>query len=167
MQWIGNADDQGLIGVTLGLMAYRKRAEIAARQFVWATGLSAAIIGDEDIPRLTELIVRYCPLSMSSADFPFAAKLFLFDLLDCERLVYFDADLLYVNRWDPTKLDPNALHVVRGQWLWHPAVRADCDRWGLPFGHYFNSGFFVLNRELHLPFLRGGAIHRRSTTRRH
>ena len=145
-----------MAGVTLGLGAYRGRAEIAARQFVWATGLSAAIIGDEDIPRLTELTARHCPASMSSADFPFAAKLFLLDLLDCERLVYFDSDLLYVNRWDPTKLDPNALHVVRDKW-WRPAIRADCKRWGLPFGHYFNSGFLVLNRELHLPFLHGAA----------
>jgi hypothetical protein len=98
MHWLRNADDPGMAGVTLGLKRYRGRAEIAARQFLWATGLSAAIIGDEDISRVAELIVRHCPASMPFSHFPYAAKLFLFELLDWERLVYFDADLLYVNR---------------------------------------------------------------------
>ena len=67
-----------------------------------------------------------------------------------------DADLLFVNRWDPTALDPDALHAVRDRW-WNPGVHADSRQWGLPFGHYFNSGLLVLNRQLHLPLLRAAA----------
>jgi hypothetical protein len=53
-------------------------------------------------------------------------------------------------------LDPDALHVVRDPW-WNSGVRMDSQHWGLPFGHYFNSGFLVLKRELHLPLLHGAA----------
>jgi hypothetical protein len=145
-----------MVGVTIGLRAFRGRAEFAARQFQWATGLDAVIVEDEDLPSIVDLIVRHCPASLPFAHFPYATKLFLFDMIDCERIVYFDADLLYVNRWDPTALDPEALHIVRDRW-WNDGVQGDCRNWGLPFGHYFNAGFFILNRRLHLPLLRAAA----------
>ena len=156
MIWIGDGRTEDMAGVTLGLGAYRGRAEIAARQFAWATGLPAAVVEDRDLDRVRNLISTHGPADLAAREIPFVTKLFVLDLVDRDRVVYFDADLLYVNRWDPLKLDPDCLHVVRDR-DWFGSVQADCHVWDIPADRYFNTGLLVLNRRLHLPVLREAA----------
>ncbi len=44
MKWIGGPPETEMAGVTIGIGSFAGKAEIAARQFTWATGLLAAVI---------------------------------------------------------------------------------------------------------------------------
>ena len=156
MKWVGVSNGTTMAGVTIGVGNYVGKAEIAARQFAWATGLPAAIIEDTEVPSVAKLIAKHCPPTFPWQEIAFAVKVFLFDLLPHDRVVYFDADLLAMNRWDPAQLAPKGLHVVRDLFF-APWIENEARVWELCPGEYFNSGLLVLSLAAHLPVLREAA----------
>jgi hypothetical protein len=156
MKWLGEPDSSEMVGVTIGMGRYFGKANIAAKQFTWATGLPAVIIEDSDSERVAELVARSFPSILQTAEIPYSVKLFLFDLLPQERMVYFDADIVAVNFWNPIELDPEYLHVVRDR-FWSPIIEQEAGIWGLRTREYFNSGLMILSRSNHLAMLRDAA----------
>lgn len=150
MQHLPGSKDPGqVLGVTLCNEAYRSRAELAAQQFVACTGCAAAIIEEGDFDRIVEPACKLLSKRIVPRDLPFFAKLFLFDLLEAEHLVYFDADLLFVRPWNPATLFlPGKLRAVRDLW-WQVAVVQDCRHGGMPMSGYVNTGLLLLNRRDH------------------
>jgi hypothetical protein len=130
---------------------------MAARQFVACTGYPAAIIEENDFPRFARLARSLNSRRIRRRELPYFAKLFLFDLLEAEDLIYFDADLLFVRAWNPADvIVPGKLGAVRDLW-WTYGVLHDCDRGIMLAADYVNTGLLTLNRRDHWEVLREAA----------
>lgn len=124
----------------------QKTALLAAR----CTGLPVEILG-EDAVRKTGLA-------------PSELKFRLFDLVQSENILYFDADLLFVRRWNPLLYaDRRELVCVRDHW-YQPHIIADARQFGVPPEDYFNSGLFIANRSHHHQWLQFAEASRYETT---
>jgi hypothetical protein len=128
-------------GVTIGTGAYRELAEMAAASFTRVTGLPAVVLGERE--RLRAGVTR-----------PHHLKFRVFDLLDVESVVYFDADTVWL-RAAPELLacvGRPELSCVRD--TFNPRfVLYEATRLGIPFWQYFNSGLLVMRRDAHRPML--------------
>ena len=76
-------------------------------------------------------------------------KLWVFELLAAENILYFDADLVFLRKWNPLIFAGVAEFVcVRDHW-YRTNIQADARLFGVPADEYFNSGFFIANRTHH------------------
>ncbi len=127
-----------MIAVTIGCGPYREMAELAANSVNEQTGLDVIILDDEHLAR-------------SGAADPRHLKFHLFDLVDCDNLVYFDADMAFLRPWNPS-LWKNREEIVCVRDLpW--SIGPEAIRFGIPVFEYFNAGLFIVNREYHRGWL--------------
>lgn len=90
-----------MIGVTVGIgEPYHSLARVSAACFETFTGFPVKILGGKE-------------QSAVSARHPAEVRLHLFDLIDEEEIVYFDADWFCLNPWNPGSLDANFLWACR------------------------------------------------------
>ncbi len=79
-----------MIGATIGTGGWRRTAQLAADAARKHTGLAVRILGDSEWGPFRH---RYPT--------PAFFKLHLFELLDDEDILYFDADSIHINPWHP------------------------------------------------------------------
>ena len=130
------------IAVTIGVgEKYQLLARLAAESCQRQTGLETVILGEEDM--LAEQFTRSHFLKFSLFDrFP-----------DVENILFFDADTLFLRRFDPWVFEAcESVVAVRdhenADW-----IKADAKRAGIAASEYFNSGFFIVNRTHHSKML--------------
>lgn len=84
------------VGVTVGVgPIYSKLAELSASCFTANTGMPSIVLGDKHF-------------NNSNLLHPAALRLKLFDIIDCERVIYFDADWFCLQHWDPSTAKPSS-----------------------------------------------------------
>jgi SAM-dependent methyltransferase len=132
-----------LVAVTSGIgEIHSQLAQIAARRMEQFTGLPVEILGEADL--------RRCGLTD-----PNHLKFRLFDLVDAENVLYFDADAFCLQPWDPRPFcNRPEWTAVRG-FTFDPRMEQLGRIYG--FGDAtFNGGFFLCNRTHHVRALRLG-----------
>jgi hypothetical protein len=138
---MGHDTSDALIAVTIGVgEAHARLAEIAARRMHHYTGLPTVVLNESDL--------RHSGLAE-----PIRLKFRLFDLVNAENILFFDADAFCLAPWDPRHFcNLPEWTAVRGfcfdprvEWLGH-AYGFNADT--------FNSGFFICNRTHHARVLR-------------
>jgi hypothetical protein len=131
-------DDPG-VAVTIGVGPYAHLAQLAARELGARTGLRTVVLGDREFEG-------------SGFEWPHYLKFRLFDLIDAENLLYFDADIVCLEAWDPRAYfgSPAVVAVREGM---VEVVRRESAEWGVPSEEHFNSGMMILNRRHHLQLL--------------
>ena len=127
-----------MLAVTIGVgKKWRKLAALAAESVRAQTGLETRILGDDTLARfrLTD---------------PQHLKFRLFDACpDADDLLYFDADTIFLQRWDPR------VFAGRGEFICvrdredEENIRREAQLAALPASMYFNSGFFIAHRAHH------------------
>lgn len=129
-----------MIGITIGVGEYYSRlAKYAAQAMEAKTGVKTTILGDEHF-------------STSGLPAPHHLKLRMFDLVDDEFVLYFDADMVCLNSWSPERLARKdaIVAVVESARPLHVHTARD---WEIPLGEYFNAGLMILNRQRHQGWL--------------
>jgi hypothetical protein len=128
------------VGVTIGVGTYAEMARLAAREITARTGLRTVVLGDAE-------------MEASGLEEPDFLKFRLFDFVEADNIFLFDADMVCLEAWDPSLyFGRREVTCVRDRLI--PGIRRDAFLWGLPPEEYFNAGFFIVNREHHLPWLR-------------
>lgn len=128
------------VAVTIGTGRFKELAKFAAKEVSAHTGLETVILGPKH-------------LKDSGLESPLFLKFRIFELLKAENVFYFDADMVCLAPWDPSR------------WFGHPSIVAVRDRmlgcvldeaarWGCPPEDYFNGGMFIANREHHARWLK-------------
>jgi hypothetical protein len=130
-----------MIAVTIGVGRYQAMADYAALAVRKMTGLSTVVLGEDHFAN-------------SGLSYPHFLKLRLFDLLDEEDLLFFDADMVCLNSWDPRLFAQRQAIVAVADRPDQPVVREACATWGIPQGEYFNTGLLILNRASHSQWLK-------------
>ena len=125
-----------IVGVTIGCgPRFHAMAKLAAREFTRRTGRPAFVFDQVDQARM-------------GCSAPHRLKFDLFRLLDStvDAVAFFDADLVFLEVFDPAALlGDDGFAAVRDLHR-EPWILADAARAGVPPQHYFNSGFFLLHR---------------------
>lgn len=130
-----------MVGITIGTGEYYSRlAKLAARAVEEKTGVKTIIISDEHF-------------AASGLLAPHHLKLRLFDFVDDDFVMYFDADMVCLNSWNPEKLARKDAVVAVAESARPLHVRTAQD-WDIPLGEYFNAGLLILNRQCHRGWLR-------------
>jgi hypothetical protein len=130
----GNA----MIGVTIGVGEYRALAERAAASMAQHTGLRCVVLTDEHYQR-----------AGLAGRTPSLLKLWLWDFVDAEQVLYFDADTVCLRAWDPARWqDGMTLCAVR-DWIWRAGIQAEAASVAMPVEEYFLASLMVLNRGTH------------------
>ena len=125
-----------MTAVTIGTGAYAEIAVEAATAMSARTGLRVRVLGDDIASRL-------------KVKKPHRLKMELFNVIDDEDILYFDADLVALSNWSPQQF-AGSLSVVAVRDLWFMMnIRNDAQRLGITTRNYFNSGLFILNRTAH------------------
>ncbi len=107
----------------------------------------------QQLARVPVQILDANDLRRSGVSHPCHLKFRLFELVDAENILFFDADAFCLRPWEPTAFcDRREWLAVRGWWF-DPWVAKVGDAYG--FGEdIFNAGIFLCNRTNHLPVLR-------------
>lgn len=136
-----------MIGVTIGVGRWRQTAELAAEAARRHTGLNAIVL-DDSVWRDFKDVYSY----------PGFLKLHVFDFVDDDDVLIFDADAIHINSWNPTELSGRRAVVgVPDAFIGGLAAEARVDA-----RDYINAGVMVLNRRHHEPLLRAArALHDR------
>src|ERR1051325_8949622 len=130
-----------MIGITIGTGEYYSRlAKLAARALEEKTGVKSIILGDEHF-------------AASGLPAPHHLKLRLFDFVEDESVLFFDADMVCLNPWRPERLARKHALVAVAESARPLHVRTAQD-WGIPLNEYFNAGLLILNRKCHRDWLR-------------
>src|SRR6266480_4577097 len=126
-----------VVAATIAVGAdWHQLAELAANSVLRNTGLEVRILNEKDL-RQTALTA------------PHSLKLRLFQLIDADSILFFDADLMFIRHWDPTPyLNVPEIVCVRDR-FWNTDIVDDACRFGVPPNEYFNSGLFIANRRHH------------------
>ena len=132
-----------MIGVTIGVGEYRALAERAAASMAARTGLRCVVL-DEDHLRRAGLIGR--PAAW--------LKLWLWDFVDDERVLWFDADTFCLRDWNPLDSADGAAVVATRDWSWRAGIQAEAESVQVPADEYFLSSVMLLQRSAHEPMLR-------------
>lgn len=130
-----------MIAVTIGVGEYKAMAEHAAMAVKKMTGLNTVVLCQDQF-------------RTSGLPYPHFLKLRLFDLLDEEDLLFFDADIVCLNKWDPRAFTPNKNIVAVADRQDHPLIKKACMTWRIPRGQYFNTGMLIVNRTFHDEWLK-------------
>lgn len=130
-----------MVGVTIGVGEYYSRlAKYAAQAMEEKTGIKTTILGHEHF-------------NSSRILAPHHLKLRMFDFVDDDLILYFDADMVCLNQWSPVKLAQKDAVVAVAESARPLHVRTAKD-WKIPVAEYFNTGLMILNREYHREWLR-------------
>jgi len=122
-----------MIAVTIGTGRYQQLAKYAAQAVREKTGLDTIILSDEHF-------------AASGFPTPHFLKLRLFDLTNADSILFFDADIICLNRWCPQSFaSEDAVVGVADR----AVFKEVCREWGIPIGEYINTGLMILNRHLH------------------
>lgn len=103
------------------------------------TGLNVKVITEND--NITEEELK-CPYLIKSR---------LFDFVEEDHILYFDADLFYIRPWDPLEFCDTKFYCVRDHTDGYTTL-SDSYFFNLDNKQYFNSGFFIANRYKHKAF---------------
>ena len=130
-----------MMGVTIGVGEYYGQlAKLAATAMEEKTGVKTTVLTDEDF-------------ASSGLPAPHHLKLRMFDLVDAESIVYFDADMACLKPWRPQTF-ANTDAVVAVAESARPLHVTTARDWGIPAEKYFNAGLMILNRKHHRDWLR-------------
>src|SRR5438067_5347021 len=130
-----------MLGITIGTGEYYSRlAKRAARAVEEKTGVKTIVLGDEHF-------------AASGLPAPHHLKLRLFDFVDDDFVMYFDADMVCLNSWKPERVARKDAVVAVAESARPLHVRTAQD-WEIPLGMYFNAGLLILNRQHHREWLR-------------
>lgn len=128
------------VAVTIGVGDHAELARLAARELSARTGLQTIVLGDSEFVA-------------SGLEHPHYLKFRLFDLVEADDVLYFDADLVCLEEWNPRPLfGKAAIACVRERMI--DEVRWESGEWGVPLEEHFNSGMFIVNRLHHQHWLR-------------
>lgn len=128
------------VAVTIGVGGYAEMAHLAAREMEARTGLPAVVLGDREFAE-------------SGLEDPTFLKFRLFDYVDADDLLYFDADTVCLEPWDPSPLfGDESIACVRERMI--PLIRRESAQWSVPPAEHFNTGLFTANRRHHAQWLR-------------
>lgn len=138
---VTSANAPPTLGITIGVGRFGPLASLAAQRFTHYTGLPAIVLNERELQRCC-------------VDSPHQLKFRLFDLVDADNVVYFDADAVTIRRWDPSRF-AGAPHItaVRDFWFSDP-IRRESRDFAISNVDYFNSGMFIANRRYHRDWLR-------------
>ena len=122
------------LAVTIGVgPVWRLMAELVSESVRRRTGLETRILGEEAMAQ--------CRVSS-----PHFLKLRLFELLpEAEHILYFDADTIFLQQWDPR------IFAGRGEFICvldraeDEAIRREAHMVDLPADMYFHAGLFIAN----------------------
>jgi hypothetical protein len=130
-----------MVGVTIGVGEYYSRlAKYAAQAMEEKTGVKTTILTDEHF-------------TSSGLPAPHHLKLRMFDFVDDESLMYFDADMVCLNPWSPERCARKDAVVAVAESA-RPLHVHTAQDWEIPLGEYFNAGLIILNRQYHGDWLR-------------
>lgn len=125
-----------MIGVTVGVGPYEKTAFLAGARARDMTGLNVSVF-DEGM------------LQKAGIEDPHVACLAIFDLVDADCVMYFDADIVMLKPWNPRDWEDVPKFVaVRDQFI--DSYGGDAD---LPSEAYINAGLFIAQRRHHAVLL--------------
>lgn len=132
-----------MLAVTIGLgEKWAALAELAAESVRRRTGLETAILNETALQRHNLAKPHYLKFHLFE-EFPEA---------DC--ILYFDADTLFLQEWEPRAYF-NKQEIVCVQDFWdRDYIRDDARDIGIAPKDYFNTGFFIINRDHHQPLLK-------------
>ena len=130
-----------VVGVTIGIGdECRRMAACATQRFEAMTGLSTVILGQEH-------------LAQTGCSSPLDLKFFLFDFVQADTIVYFDADTRIMRPWNLEPLvDRPEFMACRTFWF-----DKRVERLGQLYGfgaRAISGGFFICNRKAHADVLR-------------
>lgn len=129
-----------MVGITIGVgQYYGELAELAAKAMQEKTGVETVVLRDEHFAK-------------SGLPAPHHLKLRMFDLVDADSIVYFDADMACLKPWEPQRF-ANSRAVVAVAESARPLHVHTAEHWGIPVQEYFNAGLMILNRRYHKDWL--------------
>ena len=127
------------VAVTIGVGRFEHLARRAADEMHQMTGLQTVVLGPEHF-------------EASGLEHPSFLKFRLFDLVDAENILWFDADMVPLAPWSPQEYFGNpALIAVRDRML--GTVLQEAEAWEIPPEEYFNAGLFIANAAAHKRWL--------------
>jgi len=168
-----------MIGVCIGVGEYLPLARQAAATMSEHTGLQCVVLSNEHYqaagftdqpphllkpsrsvrrsvsPRRTSRVSERLAYA-GVAKVPSAARLKLrvWDFVDDQDVLLFDADTVCLRDWNPAELaGTGRLHAVR-DWTWRDGVQREAAATGVPAAEYFLSSLLLLNRPQHEQMLR-------------
>lgn len=110
---------------TIATGAYTELAAITVPAFEWATGLVVTVVADVD--------------ESFGSEAPYARKL---TLPDDEPFVYFDADLLFLRKWEVPEIPLEEFAGVLAK-RYERSLQATLARYGGDPRKFFNTGLFI------------------------
>ena len=126
-----------MLGVTLGVgEKYLRLAHFAAERLRRFTGLNSIILDESHF--------RSRPLEHIHL-----LKLHAFDLVESENILYYDADLIFVDHWRPQQFAGTRELICVRDIAFADWIQQDSTLHHIPPFEYFNSGFFIANRLHH------------------
>ena len=130
-----------MVGVTIGVGEYYGQlAKLAAKAMEEKTGLMTVVLDDKHF-------------TSSGLPAPHHLKLRMFDFVDADSIVYFDADMACLKPWKPEQFADNEAVVAVAESA-RPLHVHTAQDWGIPVEEYFNAGLMILNRRHHEDWLR-------------
>jgi len=133
-----------VLGLTLGIQGFAPRAQEAARRFRQHTGLPAVVWDDASgAPEAAALLRQRHP---ELPFHPLFLRYFCFDLLDAERILWFDADLWFERAWQVPE-GPEFMAVRDGHW--YEWTQSESQRVGICPDSYVNAGLWLAHRARH------------------
>lgn len=131
-----------MVGVTIGVGEYYGRlARLAAQALEANTGVKKTVILNDE------------HFASSGLPAPHHLKLRMFDLIDDDSLLYFDADMACLKPWEPERFAHTDAVVAVAESA-RPLHIHTAKDWGIPVEEYFNAGLMILNRRHHHEWLR-------------
>lgn len=132
-----------MLGVTVGVGGYRPLAEQAAAAMHRCTGLPCVVLGDE----------HYAQAGLAGKP-PALLKLRIWDFVDFDDVLLFDADTVCLRNWDPCEWAGSKSVVATRDWIWRDYVQDEAASLGILLEEYFLSSLLILNRQTHEPMFR-------------
>lgn len=130
-----------MLAVTIGVGAYYGQlAKLAGKAMEEKTGLKTVVLDDEHF-------------TASGLPAPHHLKLRMFDLVNADSIVYFDADMACLKPWKPDRFTDSEAVVAVAESA-RPLHVHTAQDWGIPVAEYFNAGLMILNRRHHQDWLR-------------
>jgi len=127
------------VAVTIGVGRFEHLAQRAADEMRQMTGLETVVLGPDHF-------------AASKLEHPSFLKFRLFDLVDAENIIWFDADMVPLAPWSPQEFFGSpALIAVRDRML--GSVFQEADTWEIRPEEYFNAGLFIANAKAHKHWL--------------
>jgi hypothetical protein len=131
-----------MIGVTIGVGEYRPLAERAAASMRQHTGLPCVVLGDEHHRR-----------AGLEGQLPSLLKFWIWDFVEEEDVLLFDADTACLRPWNPAQVRDGAAVVAVRDWIWRPGIQAEAASVSVPVDEYFLACLLLLNRRSHREML--------------